>query len=120
MISLHRFSWFLTTLGAIGGCALAPSVLEKTPWSALELTRPEPLLIEGPQAQWRAINRLTYGPTPEVLAQIQAAKDPLTWALDQLDAARAASRQAARLPPDLADLDKPLPALFASPFKQRW
>lgn len=83
------------------------------------MTRTEPSLIEGTQAQWRAINRLTYGPTPEVLAQIQAAKDPLTWALGQLDAARSASRKAARLPPDLADLDRPLPALFEGARKER-
>ncbi len=99
---------------ALAGCSLSPSLHEKSSAvvSPTHLTRPESSLIQGRPAQWRAINRLTYGPTPEGLVKIQAAKDPLDWALVQLDAARAASRQPARLPADLADLGRPLPALF--------
>ena len=106
---------------ALAGCSLTPWPQEQSSQdlSAVQWARPAAALLQGPRAQWRAINRLTYGPTPEVLAQVQAAKDPLAWALAQLDAARAASRQAARLPPDLADLDRPLPALFEGARKER-
>lgn len=106
---------------AFAGCSLKPSQQENSlvAQSAVQLIRPETTLYQGRQAQWRAINRLTYGPTPQALAQVQAAKDPLAWALVQLNSARAASRQTVRLPPDLADLDRPLPVLFEGARKER-
>jgi uncharacterized protein (DUF1800 family) len=110
----RKFPWVLCLACALAGCTLSPSNQENfsVAQTAAALTRPDPTLLQGRPAQWRAINRLTYGPTPEGIVKIQAAKDPLDWALMQLDAARAASRQPARLPADLADLGRPLPALF--------
>jgi uncharacterized protein (DUF1800 family) len=53
-------------------------------------------------AIWRATSRLGYGPTP-ALAQA-AAPNAKGWSLAQLDAARAASKQAPQLPPALQAL----------------
>ena len=55
---------------------------------------------------WRATSRLGYGPT---LATAQAAQnDPKSWALQQIDAAYAASRQAPNIPAALARFNEPV------------
>ncbi len=55
---------------------------------------------------WRATSRLGYGPSP---ATAQAAQgDPKSWALQQIDAAYAASRQAPIIPADLARFNEPV------------
>ena len=116
-----RFLWALVIFFALAGCTLAPSSPDPSARSQswVQLKRPDSSLLQGRQAQWRAINRLTYGPTPQVIEQLQAAQDPLIWAMQQLDAARLASQQAPRLTAELMDLDLPLPALFEGARKER-
>ena len=75
--------------------------------------------IQGAAAEWRAINRLTYGPTPAVLADVKSNGQPLIWALTQLDAARKASLEAPKLPPDLASINNSLPVIFDGVRKER-
>ena len=55
---------------------------------------------------WRATSRLGYGPSP---ATAQAAQsDPKGWALQQIDMAYAASRQAPSIPVALARFNEPV------------
>ena len=55
---------------------------------------------------WRATSRLGYGPSP---ATAQAAQnDPKSWALQQIDAAYTASREAPSIPVDLARFNEPV------------
>jgi uncharacterized protein (DUF1800 family) len=55
---------------------------------------------------WRATSRLGYGPSP---ATAQAAQiDPKSWALQQIDTAYAASRQAPNIPTALARFNEPV------------
>ena len=55
------------------------------------------------QAAWRVGSRLGYAPTPASAAAAGAA--PTSWALQQVDAAYAASRQPAAIPPELAHIN---------------
>jgi uncharacterized protein (DUF1800 family) len=57
-------------------------------------------------AAWRATSRLGYAPTPASGQAAEAA--PKAWASQQIDAAYAASRQPAALPPELARINAPL------------
>ena len=55
---------------------------------------------------WRATSRLGYAPT---VASAEAARpNPKAWALQQIDAAYAASQRPSALPAELADVAKPL------------
>ena len=55
---------------------------------------------------WRATSRLGYAPT---VASAEAARpNPQAWALQQVDAAYAASQRPSALPAELADVAKPL------------
>ncbi|AYQ28576.1 MULTISPECIES: DUF1800 domain-containing protein [unclassified Polaromonas] len=57
-------------------------------------------------AAWRATSRLGYAPTP---ASAQAADaTPRAWALQQIDAAYAASRRPPAIPAELAGINAPL------------
>jgi uncharacterized protein (DUF1800 family) len=57
-------------------------------------------------AAWRATSRLGYAPTP---ASAQAAQaGPRAWALQQIDAAYAATQRPPRLPAELARINAPL------------
>jgi hypothetical protein len=75
--------------------------------------------IQGSSAEWRAINRLTYGPTPALLADIKLNGQPKEWALNLLDAAHKASLQAPKLPPDLASINDRLPLIFDGARQER-
>lgn len=95
------------------GCAQAPQVsLPSFGFSAH-------LDPQGPAAEWRAINRLSYGPTPNLLAELKANGHPMNWALDQLEAARNASLEPARIPADLSSINASLPAIFEGARKER-
>ncbi len=60
-------------------------------------------------AAWRATSRLGYAPTPATLQAMTApAASPRLWALQQVDAAFAASRQPPRVPAELTGLTTPL------------
>ncbi|CAN5272479.1 DUF1800 domain-containing protein [soil metagenome] len=58
------------------------------------------------QATWRASSRLGYAPTPA--SAMAAGLAPKAWALQQVDAAYAASQQPAAIPPELARINAPL------------
>lgn len=77
-------------------------------------------LVEGSvPEQWRALSRLGYGPTPALVASLQAAGGARAWALQQVDAAFAASREAPRVPPELALIQAPLPQIFEGVRQER-
>jgi uncharacterized protein (DUF1800 family) len=97
------------------GCAQRPDRADDRLQAQIEA----PAAPEVPAAQWRAINRLTYGPTSAVLAQIQSAPSPRQWALDLLASAREAGRQAPRIPAELSSITAPLPDLFEGVRKER-
>ena len=88
------------------GCAQSPQSLRTT---SLPVSHIEP---QGPAAEWRAMNRLSYGPTPTLMADIKSKAHPKEWALHQLDAARKASLEAPKLPSDLASINDSLPLIF--------
>ena len=98
--------WITLWLFSLAGCANAPLATFK-PFNSFVNVEPQ-----GSGAEWRAINRLSYGPTPGLLADIKANGHPKRWALQQLDAAREASLQAAKLPPDLESINASLPTIF--------
>ena len=63
-------------------------------------------------AEWRAASRLGYGPTPALLEDMRRAGGPKAWALQQIDAATAASRSPARIPAAMARFNEPLEQTF--------
>ena len=73
----------------------------------------------GKAAEWRALNRLAYGPTPQLVSQIQLAPSPLAWANSQLDEALRASRLPPKLPADLLSIGASLPEIFDGARKER-
>ncbi len=109
--SRHVFGFCL--LLSLWGCANSPL---SPPQAALPANL---MALQGAAAEWRAVNRLTYGPTPALLADIKANGRPKAWALAQLDAARQASLEAPKIPPDLASINDTLPAIFDGARKER-
>ncbi len=74
----------------------------------------------GPNAQtWRAMARVGYGPTAALARAVAAAPSAKAWALQQVDAAFAASQQPARIPPDMADFSANLPQIFDGARRER-
>ncbi len=73
----------------------------------------------GADALWRVVSRVGYAPTPLLLQQVGGARDAQDWALAQIDAAYAAAQRPPALPPELAGIDAPLPALFAGARRER-
>jgi uncharacterized protein (DUF1800 family) len=65
------------------------------------------------------MSRVGYGPSPGLTAEVQAATNPKTWALQQIESARAASHTPASIAPDLTDFNAPLPQLFAAEKHER-
>ena len=63
-------------------------------------------------AEWRAASRLGYGPTPALLEEMRRAGGAKAWALREIDAAYAASREPARIPEKLARFNQPLELTF--------
>jgi len=70
-------------------------------------------------AAWRASSRIGYGPTPEVMAQMTRAGGPQAWALQQVDAAYAASQTPAAVPAALPHMNLSLPELFSRANEER-
>ena len=95
------------------GCAQAP-------FATLSAAAGVPTIDpRGSAAEWRAINRLSYGPTTKLLADIKSTGRPIDWAFQQLDAARQASLQPPLLSDDLASINHSLPAIFEGARKER-
>ena len=97
----------------LGGCAQSPKPTQSV---ALPVSNID---IQGSSAEWRAINRLTYGPTPALLADIKLNGQPKEWALNLLDAAHKASLESPKLPPDLASINDRLPLIFDGARQER-
>lgn len=68
-------------------------------------TAPAAATHSASEVAWRAGSRLGYAPTPATLQAIGAS--PAGWALQQVDAALAASRQPLPTVPDLARIHLP-------------
>lgn len=96
-------------------CACAQSPNAPKPLG-LSIGKLDPL---GPAAEWRALNRLSYGPTPFLVRDIQSNGHPQAWALAQLQAAREASQKPPNLPPDLASINDSLPTIFDGARRER-
>ncbi|WP_341923351.1 DUF1800 domain-containing protein [Polaromonas sp. YR568] len=92
--TLNRLlAWTLAGLASLG----SPALLAQTGAGAPSANT---------AAGWRATSRLGYAPTP---ASAQAAQaGPRAWALQQIEAAYAASRRAPMLPAELARINAPL------------
>ncbi|TAG33501.1 MAG: hypothetical protein EAZ34_07400, partial [Polaromonas sp.] len=77
--------------------------------AAVLLMASQPVRAQSPNealTAWRATSRLGYGPSP---ATAQAAQsDPKSWALQQIDAAYAASLQAPNIPAAVARFNEPI------------
>jgi uncharacterized protein (DUF1800 family) len=58
------------------------------------------------------MSRVGYGPTPWLVQALAQAGSPRDWALQQVDAAHAASQQQPRIAPEWADFNTPLPQIF--------
>ena len=87
----------------LAACALASAVLLLPHTPAIAQTDASASALA---ATWRATSRLGYGPTA---ASTQAAQsNPQAWALQQIDAAYAASRQAPNIAPELARFNQPV------------
>ncbi len=96
----------------LGGCAQSPQSpqsIESLKTVNLPVGHIE---VQGPAAEWRAINRLTYGPSPNLLADIKLHGQPKEWALNLLESARKASLNPPNLPADLASINDSLPLIF--------
>ncbi|MDO9359909.1 MAG: DUF1800 domain-containing protein [Polaromonas sp.] len=92
MFKPSRTSHWLTPLAAVAAFALAMPAFAQTE--------------TGAAAAWRATSRLGYGPTSETARAAQS--DARAWALQQLDAAYAASQRTPAIPADLAAFNAPL------------
>jgi hypothetical protein len=68
-------------------------------------------------AAWRAASRLGYAPTPASAQAAEAA--PRAWALQQIDAAYAASRRPPAIPAELAGINAPLNDIARSFYAER-
>jgi uncharacterized protein (DUF1800 family) len=72
------------------------------------------LTPEQAAAIWRVTSRLGYGPTPAAVQAIQThPRGAPGWALDEVDRAFQAIRQAPNVPGELAAFNQPLPQIFA-------
>ncbi len=71
------------------------------------------------QDTWRALSRVGYGPTPDLIIAARSGNGPRAWALDQIDAAFAASQRAPNIEPDLAGFNAAIPNLAEGARKER-
>jgi uncharacterized protein (DUF1800 family) len=98
---------------SLWGCAQAPNL---KPSFDAPVSQIEP---QGPAAEWRAVNRLSYGPTPALLADIKSQPHPKAWALKQLEEAQKASLRPPQLPADLVSINASLPTIFDGARQER-
>jgi uncharacterized protein (DUF1800 family) len=73
----------------------------------------------GLAEQWRAMSRIAYGPTPDLIRDLSAAGNPRAWALQQITLARIASQTPPRMDADVAGFNAPLPVIFEGFLKER-
>lgn len=73
-----------------------------------------PVTPEQAAAIWRVASRLGYGPTPAVMqAIVNHPRGAQGWALDEIDRAFTASRQAPNIPAELSTFNQPIGTIFA-------
>lgn len=94
----------LALMGGLGAtCLASPSIAQAPATMATD-----PALADT----WRVLSRLGYGVNPALLRAVQANANPRAWALQQVDAAYAASQQAPVIADDLRTFNQPLPQLI--------
>jgi uncharacterized protein (DUF1800 family) len=96
--------WTVLAVGATPHSAWAQS---NTP---SDLTRAE---------QWRALSRLGYGPTANLVQEIQSASSARAWALQQIELAYQASQSLPWMAGDVRDINAPLPQIFEGQQRER-
>lgn len=69
--------------------------------------------------QWRAMSRVGYGPTPQLVRALQTASSAKVWTVQQIDLAYAASQVAPLMASDLSSLNAPLPDIFDAAQRER-
>ena len=69
--------------------------------------------------QWRAMSRVGYGPTPQLVRAVQAAASAKDWALQQIDLAHAASQTSPKIAADLVGFNATLPDIFDGAQRER-
>jgi uncharacterized protein (DUF1800 family) len=69
--------------------------------------------------QWRALSRLGYGPTVNLIRELQAASSPRAWALQQIDTAYRASLSPPWMASAVQDINAPLPQIFEGAQRER-
>lgn len=69
--------------------------------------------------QWRAMSRVGYGPTFDLVQMLQAASSPRSWALAQVDLAFAASQKPPHIEEQRKEFQATLPSLFAGAKRER-
>ncbi|MEO8543200.1 MAG: DUF1800 domain-containing protein [Burkholderiaceae bacterium] len=75
--------------------------------------------LDPAAAAWRVLSRVGYGPTAQLTRQVTDLSSARDWALQQVDAAYAASQQPPQLPPELPGFNAPLPVLFEGARRER-
>lgn len=95
--------------------ATPPSASNTPAYTAPPQTTAVPAVTPDQAAAiWRAASRLGYGPTPAVMqAIVNHPRGAQGWALDEIDRAFAASRQAPNIPAELSTFNQPIGTLFA-------
>lgn len=68
---------------------------------------------------WRALSRVAFGPTPDLIRDLSDAPSPQAWALNQLNAAWLASQREPSIAPALADFNASLPILMENARRER-
>jgi uncharacterized protein (DUF1800 family) len=97
----------------------APAANAPSPSAQVPGSRGATRLSES-DAAWRAASRLGYWPSTEIVRAIREhPRGAEGWALDEIDRAFDASRQAPRIPQQLSSLTQPLPAVFSEFQRER-
>lgn len=71
-----------------------------------------PALLDADAQAWRALSRVGYGPTPELVRDVATQPSARAWALQQVDVAHAQSQRAAVLNSDWWGMRLDLPGTF--------
>jgi uncharacterized protein (DUF1800 family) len=100
----------LVVMACLISCTLVQSTLAQTHGADQ---------ASGMADSWRAMARVGYGPTPALIRGVQASPSARAWALQQVDAAYAASLQPPRIDADLASFNATLPTLFEGVQRER-
>ncbi len=112
-VSRRHWLWSAASLPLVGG--IHALTLSRPSWAQSEPAQPTAAQL----GTWRVVSRVGYGPTPDLLAEVQQASSPRAWALQQIELAHSASQKPPLIAPDLADFNAPLPDIFAADKRER-